>query len=114
MGWAATHLEFLLSRPVYATATTGTLLRARLGLPIRLLHSGPQGGDQQIGAYIARGAINGLFFFWDPLTTHAHGDDVRALLRLATLRDIYVACGPTTATAIASQLSSRETSPVPA
>jgi len=97
LDWVSFNRGTLAQHELYATGTTGALVEAELGLPVTRFLSGPLGGDQQVGAGIAEGRLDVVFFFWDPMESQAHDVDVKALLRIAVVHDCPIACNRATA-----------------
>jgi methylglyoxal synthase len=123
--WVDWNFTILVQHRLVCTGTTGKLveeaLQARLtgtGDPspmpeIKKLKSGPLGGDQQLGAMIAEGLIDVIVFFWDPMEPHPHDVDVKALLRIAVVYNIPIACNRSTADfIISSPLLSQPYTPI--
>jgi methylglyoxal synthase len=119
LDWARYNRHTLSGHRLFATGTTGELLGLELNLDITRFFSGPLGGDQQVGAGIAEGRIDFVIFFWDPLEPHPHDVDVKALLRIAVVYNIPIACNRASADFMLSSPLMREeyerlvTDPVP-
>jgi len=92
LDWAKSNRDILRRHDLFATGTTGGMLATEVDLEITRFQSGPLGGDQQVGASIAEGRIDFVIFFWDPLEPHPHDVDVKALLRIAVVYNIPIAC----------------------
>jgi methylglyoxal synthase len=92
LDWARLNCKLLTEHSLYSTRTTGQLLKESLGLKVTLLESGPLGGDQQIGSRISEGQIDFVIFFSDPLQSHPHDADVKALFRIIVVWNVPVAC----------------------
>lgn len=90
--WVSWNRNLLMQHQLCATGTTGRMIAEELNSPVKLFKSGPMGGDQQVGAAVAEGRIDFIIFFWDPLQTHPHDVDVKALIRVAAVYNIPMAC----------------------
>jgi len=97
LDWARFNRGTLAKHDLLATGTTGALIAGELDLPVHRFLSGPLGGDQQVGAAIAEGRVDVVIFFWDPLEPHPHDVDVKALLRIAVVYNVPMACNRATA-----------------
>jgi methylglyoxal synthase len=108
LDWARYNRDTLATHELFATGTTGRILAEQLGLDITCFRSGPLGGDQQVGAAIVEGKIDFAIFFWDPLEPHSHDVDVKALLRIAVVYNVPIACNRATADFMLSSPLMRE------
>ncbi|MFH1017484.1 MAG: methylglyoxal synthase [Pseudomonadota bacterium] len=106
--WVRWNHELLVQHQLICTGNTGKLVKSLFGTfrqeeptsrepDVIVLKSGPLGGDQQLGAMIAEGRIDIVIFFWDPLEPHPHDVDVKALLRIAVVYNVPIACNRSTA-----------------
>ena len=85
------YAHILKHHHLFATGTTGKRVAEATGLPVHCFKSGPLGGDQEIGAAVARGEMDMILFFRDPLTAQPHEPDVSALMRLCDVYSIPLA-----------------------
>lgn len=97
LDWARFNRDGLAQHQLFATGTTGGMIQSELGLEVTRFNSGPLGGDQQLGAKITEGGIDLVLSFWDPLKPQPHDPDERALLRIAVVWNIPIACNRATA-----------------
>lgn len=95
--WITQWQQTLAEHELVGTGTTASRISRERGLEVKGLMSGPLGGDQQIGALITEQKLDLLIFFWDPFSPQPHDPDVKALLRLAALWNIPVACNAASA-----------------
>jgi methylglyoxal synthase len=95
--WATFNRGTLARCTLIGTGTTGARVAEATGLPVDLLLSGPLGGDAQVGALLVEQKLDLIVFFWDPLSSQPHDVDVKALLRLAVLYNVPIACNRSTA-----------------
>lgn len=100
VAFATFNRERLAQFRIVATAATGGLLRAKVGLEVECLEPGPLGGDAQIAARVVDGNIRAVFFIVDPLDKHPHDPDIQTVLRVCNVRNIPLATNIATADAL--------------
>lgn len=104
---AGAYLDFLKGCTLSATGTTGGRLINELGLEVTRMHSGPVGGDLQIGAQLVNGEVDCVIFLRDPMTPQPHEPDINALVRACDVHNIPCATNVSTAHLVLSQLAAR-------
>ena len=104
VNFANRHRDKLAKINIIATGTTASRL-SQIGIEnITAVASGPKGGDLQIGSKIVDDQVDAMIFLWDPLSPQPHDVDVKALLRIAVMKDILLASNLKTAEAIFENL----------
>ena len=101
---AAEYIDFLRGCTLIATGTTGGRLANELGLTVERKHSGPFGGDLQIGAELVDGKIDAVIFLRDPMTPQPHEPDINALVRACDVHNVACATNVSTAHLVLCQL----------
>lgn len=100
VSWAMQNKDKLAGYNLCGTGHTAKLIAEATGLKVKAFLPGPMGGDQQVGAAIAESKVDGVIFFWDPLSAQPHDPDVKALLRIAVVYDIPIATNKATANCV--------------
>jgi methylglyoxal synthase len=95
--WASTNRSVLATFRILATRSTARLIRDRVGLTVEEMLGGPEGGDIQIGALVATGSVDAVFFLEDPLMAMPHEPDIEALLRICNVHNVPLATNVATA-----------------
>jgi len=96
--------DFLRQCILLATGTTGKRLADEVGLTVERKHSGPFGGDLQIGAELVDGKIDCVVFLRDPMTPQPHEPDINALVRACDVHNVACATNISTARLLLTQL----------
>lgn len=104
---AGEYVDFLRTCELSATGTTGGRLINELGLEVTRKHSGPFGGDLQIGAMLVEGLIDCVIFLRDPMTPQPHEPDINALVRACDVHNIACATNLASAHLVLSQLQTK-------
>lgn len=87
-----------------ATGTTGSKAE-KAGFKVKKMLSGPLGGDAQIAARVAEGKTKMVFFFKDPLASHAHEADINMLIRVCDVHNVPLATNPASAELLLQAIS---------
>jgi methylglyoxal synthase len=102
---AARHRSTLSNLRLIATGHTGAQIADLLDLEVERVHSGPEGGDLEIGARIVAGDVDAVVFLRDPLTSHPHEPDIQALLKVCDIHGVPLATNLASAEILLRSLS---------
>jgi len=105
VAWATFNRESLARFSLVATRHTARLMQDTVGLSVKWLLSGPEGGDAQIAVLVATRGVDAVFFFVDPLSAQPHDPDIRALLRVCNVHNVPLASNPATADLLMASLT---------
>ena len=67
IAWAQKNKDILANFNLCGTGTTAGLVEQNTGLNVKRYLSGPLGGDLEIGAKVAEGAIDVIVFLWEEI-----------------------------------------------
>jgi methylglyoxal synthase len=103
--WVLRHSRALIGHRLICTGGTGAMISEAVPeLSVQRLQRGGRGGDQQLGALIATGQLDGVIFFADPTVPHGGDVDLQALTRLAIVHDTPIALSVSAADMLAATL----------
>ncbi|MFO1444629.1 methylglyoxal synthase [Bacillus sp. Bva_UNVM-123] len=97
VSFVTAYKNIFANHNLFATGTTGSRIINETGLDIHRFQSGPLGGDQEVGSYVANNKMDIVIFFRDPLTAQPHEPDVSALIRLCDVYSVPLATNMGTA-----------------
>ena len=97
VAWAMKHKHELDAYDLCGTGHTAKMVEDAIGREVVKFKSGPLGGDLEIGAEVAKGNIQKMVFFWDPLQAQPHDPDVKALMRIVAVYNVPFATNEATA-----------------
>ncbi|MDF2668489.1 MAG: methylglyoxal synthase [Paenibacillus sp.] len=104
VNFVTAYQQVFKGHKLFATGTTGTRIMEATDLDVHRFMSGPLGGDQQIGALVAKNEMDLLIFLRDPLMAQPHEPDIIALLRLCDVQGIPCATNIATAELLVKSL----------
>jgi len=97
VSFVTAYKNIFAKHQLFATGTTGSRIINETGLDVHRFQSGPFGGDQEVGSFVANNNMDIVIFFRDPLTAQPHEPDVSALIRLCDVYSVPLATNMGTA-----------------